>query len=171
MQPVAPSPMVRGPAALTRSFITSADSQPWQVRWPEVKYSSMVTFLTPLKGWSSWVAFVKASAISISLLSDAEPQRLEGGLPGLGRLVAEIGGLVDVFQRHLAPAETADEGQERRPLVGIVHGGADLVGDHARAQEGRRGARPAGRHCTGRRGSRWPPRPSRRASRRNSRGR
>jgi hypothetical protein len=31
MQPVEPSTMVRGPAALTMSFMTRADSQPWQV--------------------------------------------------------------------------------------------------------------------------------------------
>ena len=49
--------MVRGPDALTMSFMTRADSQPWQVRWPEVKYSSRVTRFTPLKGsriWSRW---------------------------------------------------------------------------------------------------------------------
>ena len=40
MHPVLPSTMVRGPAALIMSFITSADSHPWQVLWPEVKYSS-----------------------------------------------------------------------------------------------------------------------------------
>src|SRR5512147_342494 len=60
MQPVEPSTIVRGPAALTMSFITRADSQPWQVRWPEVKYSSIVTFLTPLKGSRICVAFVNA---------------------------------------------------------------------------------------------------------------
>ena len=60
--------MVRGPAALTMSFITRADSQPWQVRWPEVKYSSIVTFLTPLKGSRICVTFVKAvSAIVVGL--------------------------------------------------------------------------------------------------------
>src|SRR2546428_11319723 len=32
MQPVAPSTIVRGPAAFTMSFMTSADSQPWQAR-------------------------------------------------------------------------------------------------------------------------------------------
>ncbi len=62
MQPVEPSTIVRGPAALTMSFMTRADSQPWQVRWPEVKYSSSVTFLTPLKGSRICVAFVKAES-------------------------------------------------------------------------------------------------------------
>src|SRR5713101_6266140 len=70
MQPVAPRTMVRGPAALTMSFITSADSQPWQVRWPEVKYSSRVTFLTPRKGSRICVAFVNVSAmVSLSLFT------------------------------------------------------------------------------------------------------
>ncbi len=32
MQPVDPSTMVRGPEAFTMSFITRADSHPWQVR-------------------------------------------------------------------------------------------------------------------------------------------
>ena len=50
MHPVLPSTTVRGPAALTISFMTSADSQPWHVRWPEVKYSSMGAFFTPLIG-------------------------------------------------------------------------------------------------------------------------
>ena len=50
MHPVLPSTTVRGPAAFTISFMTSADSQPWQVRWPEVKYSSMGAFFTPLIG-------------------------------------------------------------------------------------------------------------------------
>jgi hypothetical protein len=64
MQPVEPSTIVRGPEALTISFMTSADSHPWHVRCPEVKYSSMVTFLTPLKGSRICVAFVNvASAI------------------------------------------------------------------------------------------------------------
>jgi hypothetical protein len=40
--------MVLGPAALTMSFITSADSHPWHVRWPEVKYSSRGDLCTPL---------------------------------------------------------------------------------------------------------------------------
>ena len=50
MQPVLPSTMVRGPAAFTIIFITSADSQPWQVRCPEVKNSCVGIFLTPLNG-------------------------------------------------------------------------------------------------------------------------
>ena len=61
--------MVRGPEAFTMSFMTRADSQPWHVRWPEVKYSSRATFFTPLKGRSTCVSFVNvvASAIGISL--------------------------------------------------------------------------------------------------------
>src|SRR5262245_25945073 len=70
MHPVAPSTIVRGPAALTISFITSADSQPWHVRWPEVKYSSMVTRLTPRNGVRTCVALSNAcvSAMGSRLL-------------------------------------------------------------------------------------------------------
>ena len=64
MQPVEPSTIVRGPDALTMSFITSADSQPWQVRWPEVKYSSIVTCLTPLNGSRICVALRERGRLS-----------------------------------------------------------------------------------------------------------
>jgi hypothetical protein len=43
---------VRGPAAFTIIFMTNADSHPWQVRWPEVKYSSSGIFFTDLIGSS-----------------------------------------------------------------------------------------------------------------------
>ena len=42
--------MVRGPAAFTISFMTRADSQPWQVRCPDVKYSSSGDLLDALEG-------------------------------------------------------------------------------------------------------------------------
>src|SRR3989338_2067052 len=99
MQPVEPSTIVRGPAAFTMSFMTRADSQPWHVRWPDVKYSSIVTFLIPLKGSRIWVALlnVLVSAMASGLLfSDAEPVSLRVRLPGRGRIVADVGGLVDV---------------------------------------------------------------------------
>src|SRR5258706_6061927 len=104
MHPVEPSTMVRGPAALTMSFMTRADSQPWHVRWPEVKYSSRVTRLTPLKGSRIWVALVNVSAIGgllslalstirsrpagARLFPDAEPVGLGVRLPGLRGSVA-----------------------------------------------------------------------------------
>src|SRR6202043_3462793 len=50
MHPVLPRTIVRGPAAFAIIFITSADSQPWQVRWPEVKNSSSGIFFCPLNG-------------------------------------------------------------------------------------------------------------------------
>src|SRR5215470_2249204 len=134
MQPVAPRTMVRGPAAFTMSFMTRADSQPWQVRCPEVKYSSRVTFLTPRKGSRVCLMFAKASAMLVSLFPYAQPLRLERGLAGRRRLEAEVRGLVHVFERHLAASQPADEGQQRRPLLGIVHSRPDLVGDHARAE-------------------------------------
>src|SRR3972149_4434706 len=140
MQPVDPRTIVRGPAALTMSFMTRADSHPWQVRWPEEKYSSIVTFLTPLKGSSTWVALVNvvvsAMPCLLWLLADAEPARLGLRLPGLRRVEAEIGDLIHVLQHHLAAAKTADEGEEGRPAVRIVHRRPDLVGDPA-GSEGR----------------------------------
>src|SRR2546430_6158100 len=69
MQPVEPSTIVRGPAAFTMSFMTSADSQPWHVRWPEVKYSSSVTFLTPRNGSRIWVALVNVVLSAMAVLS------------------------------------------------------------------------------------------------------
>src|SRR5215467_3254523 len=140
MQPVEPRTIVRGPDALTMSFMTRADSQPWQVRCPEVKYSSMVTRLTPLKGSRICVALANVSAIGGLLVSltrsfaNAEPVGPGIGLPGLRGSVAHVGRLVDVLERHLAAAETADEAHERGPLVRVVHGGADLVGDDARVE-------------------------------------
>src|SRR4026209_1543804 len=139
MQPVAPSTMVRGPAALTMSFMTRADSQPWQVRWPEVKYSSMVTFLTPLNGSRICVAFlnVVSAMVDLSLcelLAHAEPVRLGIGLAGLGRREAHVRRLGDVLQRDLAATAAADQAQQRRPLVRVVHRGADLVGHHPRVE-------------------------------------
>src|SRR5499433_4105350 len=98
MQPVEPSTIVRGPDALTMSFMTSADSQPWQVRCPDVKYSSIVTRLTPRNGSRICVAFVNVvvSAIVISLFAHAQPVGLGIRLPRRCGRVAHVGGLVDV---------------------------------------------------------------------------
>src|SRR5215831_1191262 len=137
MHPVEPSTMVRGPAALTISFITRADSQPWQVRWPEVKYSSMVTFFTPLKGRRTCVSFVNvvASAMSPSpLLAHTEPVSRPLGATSVRRCVADVHGLVHVFERHLPPAETADEADQRGPVIGVVERGPHLGGHHARPE-------------------------------------
>src|SRR3990172_387489 len=68
MQPVAPSTMVRGPAALIISRMTRADSHPWQVRCPEVKYSSTDTFFTPLKSGRACGTLVKVSGMPLSSL-------------------------------------------------------------------------------------------------------
>src|SRR5438445_11532034 len=69
MQPVEPRTIVRGPEALTMCRITSADSQPWQVRWPETKSSSYGTALTPLIRGS----VVVSTAISRLLCRHADP--------------------------------------------------------------------------------------------------
>src|SRR5215831_948145 len=103
MHPVEPSTIVRGPEALTISFITSADSQPWQVRWPDVKYSSIATFLTPLKGSRICVALANVSAMS-SLLMVIRGRPAIGfwrRLPGRGGSVAHVRRPADVLERHL----------------------------------------------------------------------
>src|SRR5215471_15073385 len=70
MQPVLPSTMVRGPAAFAIIFISSADSQPWQVRWPDVKNSSRGSFFTDLNGSSGCVGsiFTKVAMAPSSFL-------------------------------------------------------------------------------------------------------
>src|SRR5215467_7510686 len=69
MHPVLPRTMVRGPAALAIIFISSADSQPWQVRWPEVKNSSSGSFLTDLNGSSFCVGSICTKVDMTSSLS------------------------------------------------------------------------------------------------------
>src|SRR5215467_2036 len=71
IHPVLPRTMVLGPAALAIIFISSADSQPWQVRWPEVKNSSNGSFLTDLKGSSPGVGsiFTKVDIACSSFLA------------------------------------------------------------------------------------------------------
>src|SRR2546425_1625864 len=131
MQPVEPSTIVRGPAAFTISFMISADSQPWHVRWPDEKYSSMVTFLIPRNGSRTWVALANVSAMAVvSLFPHAEPVRLGVGLSGIRGILTKVRRLVDVLQRHLAAAQAGNEAEERRPLLGVVHGRPNLVGDH-----------------------------------------
>src|SRR3989304_5217820 len=146
MQPVLPRTIVRGPAALTISFITRADSHPWHVRWPEVKYSSSGTFFTPLKGSSCCVGRVAmASAISVILLllPDADPVR---GLEFLARGGAadQVGDLPHVGHGHLAAAQSADEGEQWRPGRRAVAGGPDRVRQHPAAVRGAEGGVAAG---------------------------
>src|SRR5262249_48184414 len=133
MQPVERSTTVRGPAALTISFMISADSQPWHVRWPDVKYSSMVTFLMPRKASRTCVALsnVVSGIRCLLLFPHAEPAGLRVGLAGVRGIVTKVRRLIDILERHLAAAETADEAEQRRPLGGVVERRADLVGDHA----------------------------------------
>src|SRR5438128_10973865 len=132
MQPVEPSTIVRGPAAFTISFMISADSQPWHVRWPDEKYSSMVTFLIPRNGSRTWVALANVSAMAWSpLFAHAEPVRLGVGLPGIRGSETEVGLLIDVLQGHLSAAETGDEAEERLSLLGVVGGDPEFVGCYA----------------------------------------
>src|SRR5260370_700220 len=134
MQPVEPSTIVRGPAAFTISFMMSADSQPWHVRCPDVKYSSRVTFLMPRKASRTWVAFsnVFVSAMPCLLLfPHAQPVGLRVRLAGVRGIVAKVCRLIDVFQGDLAAPEAADEAEQRRPRVSVVERRADLVGHHA----------------------------------------
>src|SRR6266849_5329651 len=88
MQPVLPRTMVRGPAAFTIIFITSADSHPWQVRWPEVKYSSRGSFFMLLKGSSCWVSSIVMKE-DIGNTSSANSQNLKTSSRPLPALFAQ----------------------------------------------------------------------------------
>ncbi len=89
MQPVLPSTMVRGPAAFTIIFMTSADSHPWQVRCPEVKYSSIATRSMPRNGSRIWRGVGEGRCVCAMglglLLADAEPVGPGVGLAGAAR--------------------------------------------------------------------------------------
>src|SRR5713226_5516815 len=131
MQPVEPSTIVRGPEAFTMWRITSADSHPWHVRWPETKSSSYGTSLTPLICGSVPVPCV-STAIIVSLVSHADPVTDVTGR----KLAARRGHrLLEDLVRHrlldLASAERGDEADDRRTLRHRVEGRADLVVQHA----------------------------------------
>src|SRR5258708_35930937 len=123
MHPVDPSTMVRGPAAFTISFITSADSQPWQVRWPEVKNSSSGSFFTPLNGSSPCVgrSFTSsANSLSVTAMIFILPWLLAQPDPGGCRLRLacsgggnDLGHLLHVGDRYLAAAQAGDEADHR----------------------------------------------------------
>src|SRR5215468_5413157 len=141
MQPVLPSTMVRGPEALTIIFITSADSHPWQVRCPEVKYSSSGSFFTPLKGsivcvgrsFTSSASSLSLTAMvdpprSTQLLAQSDPLRCRLRLSFRGQVDA-VGHLPHVGHRDLATSEAADEPEDGRPLGRGVHRRAYLGGE------------------------------------------
>src|SRR5215471_1020127 len=145
MQPVLPSTMVRGPAALAIIFISSADSHPWQVRWPEVKNSSKGSFLTDLKGSNFCVGsiFTKVAMASLSflmhkrtseksvLLAQSNPLRQRLRLAG-GSLVNRCGNFLDIGHGDFASAQSGDEAQHRRLFAGSgIERGADFTGEHA----------------------------------------
>src|SRR5438874_274657 len=131
MQPVEPSTIVRGPEALTMCRMTSADSQPWQVRWPETKSSSYGTSLTPLIGGRVPVPCV-STAIIVSLIPHADPVTDVTGcktaVRGGAQLVEHLAGhrLLD-----LTSTERGDEADDRRPLVDRVQRRPDLVVEDA----------------------------------------
>src|SRR5579859_2384575 len=140
MQPVLPSTTVRGPAAFTISFMTRADSHPWHVRWPEVKYSSSGARLTPLIGSSTGTGIAASSGLSIGqpLLfnrtrsgAHADPDRVVGRYAGFGRLAGMVEHLADAGDRDLAAPEARDEAHDRRVLRLVVHRRANLVRDDA----------------------------------------
>src|SRR5438105_3788451 len=131
MQPVEPSTIVRGPDALTMCRMTSADSQPWQVRWPETKSSSYGTSLTPLIGGRVPVPCV-STAIIVSLIPHADPVTDVTGcktaVRGGAQLVEHLAGhrLLD-----LTSAQRGDEADDRRPLVDRIQRRPDLVVEDA----------------------------------------
>src|SRR5712692_3749998 len=126
MQPVLPSTIVRGPAALTMSFITRADSQPWHVRCPEVKYSSIVTRLTPLKGSRICVALAKVSAILMVSLGRAG-RRLDS--LAHARQISGYARLAGSSDSHLSHARQISG-------YGRLAGGSDSHLSHARQISG-----------------------------------
>src|SRR5678815_1077250 len=99
------------------SFMTRDDSHPWQVRCPEVKYSSSGSFFTPLKGSSVCVGrSFTSSASSLSLTAMVDPPRSAHLFPQSDPLRSRLGlafrGLENalghlplVGQRHLAASE------------------------------------------------------------------
>src|SRR5262249_50508515 len=147
MQPVLPSTMVRGPAALAIIFISSADSHPWQVRWPEVKNSSNGSFLTDLKGSSFCVGSIctkvamasnilsdalSASAKNLYLFAQSNPLR-ERLRFACSSLINRLGYFLHVGNRNLAAAQPGDEAQHRRLFAdrSRIERGADFSGHHA----------------------------------------
>src|SRR5579864_7074998 len=147
MHPVLPRTTVRGPAALTISFMTRADSQPWQVRWPDVKYSSSGAFLTPLIGsrTGTGASNIAISGVSIAhrlLGSHADPQGVRRRLAGLRRLAGMVDHLPNAGNRHLAAAEPDDEADDGRALRLIVQRRPDLVGEHPAVEGGAHGKVP-----------------------------
>src|ERR1041384_2085052 len=138
MQPVEPRTMVRGPAAFTIIFMTSALSQPWQVRWPLVKYSWMGSFFTPLNGSSFTGSPEWGSSASSPFQMDmflplfAQPDPVRGGMRLSGRgLFDSFRHLAHVGEQHLAATEAADEADDRRPLRQRRQRGAHFGGDHS----------------------------------------
>src|SRR5262245_54716025 len=143
MQPVLPSTMVRGPAALTIIFMTRDDSHPWQVRCPEVKNSSSGSFFTPLKGSSVCVGrSFTSSANSLSLTAMVDPPTLDAfqlfaqSDPLRCRLrlsfrgqVHALGHLPHGGHRDLTASEAADEPEDGRPVGSRVHRRAYLSGE------------------------------------------
>src|SRR5579875_56275 len=124
MQPVEPVATVRGPAALAKSRITSADSQPWQVRWPEVYISSSgaCRIVLILSNWTS-VAIARSSG----LLAHADPGDEPVEVVRLGRLLGDLEHLDRVGDRYVAAAQSRDEVYNRRAVARRVQARADLV--------------------------------------------
>src|SRR5439155_1377707 len=84
---------------------------------------------SPPNASRTWGALANVSAMAWSpLFPHAEPVRLGVGLPGIRGSETEVGRLVDVLQGHLTAAQAGDEAEERRPLLGVVHGRPNLVG-------------------------------------------
>src|SRR5881296_171883 len=94
MQPVEPSTIVRGPEAFTMWRITSADSQPWQVRCPETKSSSYGTSLTPLICGRSCAGMI---SVVIPSLPYADPM---ADVPSGGTNLGRGFGLLEDVCRH-----------------------------------------------------------------------
>src|SRR5256885_16633780 len=114
MQPVEPSTIVRGPEAFTMWRMTSADSQPWQVRCPDTKSSSYGTSFTPLICGRACAGMI---SVVIFLLPYADPVAdVARRLPPLPPFLD----LLENLRRHglfdLPAPQARDETDDHPPL-------------------------------------------------------
>src|ERR1035441_5308599 len=138
MQPVLPRTTVLGPAAFASSFMICAGWQPLHVRWPDLKYSSCGTFLTPLKASRFCVGFSSTNVLIIVILSGSgnaswdalspQPNPLCQGLRlTFGGLEHDVGHRFHVRHGYFAATQSANEANNRRSgRAAAVHGGPNF---------------------------------------------
>src|SRR6266567_6947639 len=111
--------------------MTRALSQPWQVRWPETKYSvygTCLTVLIELRSTSS-VGEVTVS-VMCGLLPNADPVNVGLQLAGAG-LLQQVEHLLAVGRGELPATQAADDVDHRGSLRAVIERGAELGEEHA----------------------------------------